>query len=258
MHWEPLDSPFAQAKKAVYKRLVKVRAAFILLFASWFMKPNHFQAGVDSIYKDLGWGLPLIPANTYAGGCLAISAPLIERLSSASGPGIGHVIPHFSTFLSTCYFLLASILVAGGIYLGASASFGFHCLMCGFGRILGMREAPPPYEFFLVRTAGVAMWFSIGICLMAVPVLAQRPDLIGHLAAGFLAVPLLWTVLFGAAGVSWLYGGNRAFVHLNDMYESDRFVRLVSRTQWTLAVLTLAGITLLPNLMLSRPTLFRH
>ena len=55
VHWEPLDSPYTDMKKAVFKVLVKVRAAFILLFSSWFMKPSHFRPEADSIYKNLGW-----------------------------------------------------------------------------------------------------------------------------------------------------------------------------------------------------------
>ena len=238
MHWEPLDSPYALAKKAVYKLLVKVRAFLILLCSSWFMKPSNFRPESDSTYKNLGWGLPLIPAYTYAWGSTNFFGPSIEyHLSSFED-----VIPRFSTLFLTIFSIETTIFIAAFIYLGALFSFGFHSLMCGVGKIFRMREAPPPYEFFLVRTAGGFIWFSVAVCLFALLVLAQRPDLIGRLTAG--ALPLIWMVLFAAA-LSWMGRGTREIVHLKDMYESGRFVKLVWRTQLTLCVLTLAGIFLL-------------
>jgi hypothetical protein len=85
---------------------------------------------------------------------------------------------------------------------------------------------------------------------MALPVLAQTPGLIGHLAASVLSVPLIpliWMVLFLVAGWSWrVRPGQREIVHLKDMYESDRVVKLVSRAQWaTLAILSLTGMSYL-------------
>jgi hypothetical protein len=79
--------------------------------------------------------------------------------------------------------------------------------MCGLGKIFGMRESPPPYEFFLVRAGGVFMWFSVVVSLMALPVLAQTPNLMGHLAADALSVhliSLIWMVVFLVAGFSWM------------------------------------------------------
>jgi hypothetical protein len=133
--------------------------------------------------------------------------------------------------------------------------------MCRLGKkMFEMRELPPPYEFFLVRTSGGCMWFSVVVSLMALPVLTQTPGLIGHLAAGALSVPLIlliWTVLFLVAGWSWMVRtGQRGSVHLKEMYESGRFVKLVSRAQLTtLAILMLAGmiylIVLRHNLILA-------
>jgi hypothetical protein len=117
--------------------------------------------------------------------------------------------------------------------------------MCWVGKIFGLRESPPPYEFFLVRSAGGVMWFSMTIWLMTLPLLALRPDFIGRLAAGALAVPLIWTVLFVVAGFSWMETGNRERVRLKEMYESDRFVKLVWWTQLTLVVLILIGMIVL-------------
>jgi hypothetical protein len=84
------------------------------------------------------------------------------------------------------------------------------------------------------------------------------PGLIGRLAAGALAIPLIWAVLFVVAALSWMGRGTREIVHLKDMYESDRFVKLVWRAQLTLGilalVLTLAGISFLahhPNFLLN-------
>lgn len=251
MHWEPLDSPYALATKAVYKLLVKVRVFFILLCSSWFMKPSHFRRESDSIYKNLGWGLPLIPGYTYAWGVTTFFGPSIEyHLSSFE-----ETIPHFSTLFLGMFSIGSTILIAAFIYLGAFFAFAFHSIMCGVGKICRMREAPPPYEFFLVRAAGGWMWFSVSVCLMALFVLAQRPDLIGRLAAGALAVPLIWTVLFAIAGLSGKARGTREIVHLKDMYESDRFVKLVSRTQLTLGILALV-LTLAGTSFLSRHSNF--
>jgi tryptophan-rich sensory protein len=259
VHWEPLDSPYTQAKKAVKKIVVKVRAAFILLYSSWFMKPSHFRPEADSKYKNLGWGLPLIPGMTFAGGTQAFLGPGIEYHLSHLSPSIEYVIPHFLTVFWEIYFLESTLFIAASIYIGAFLGFMFHSLMCEVGKIFGMRESPPPYEFFLVRSAGGFMWFSIAIWLIALPVLAQRPDMIGRLAAGALAVPLIWMVLFLVAGLSsWMGNGYRERVHLNGMYDSDRFVKFVWRTQLTLSVLfvltTLAGAIFLtrhPHFLLS-------
>jgi hypothetical protein len=91
------------------------------------------------------------------------------------------------------------------------------------------------------------MWLSIFISLMALPVLVQTPDLIGHLTASALSVPLIslmWTVLMLVAALSssgMFRAENRGIVGLKEMYESERFVKLVWRTQLTLAGLMLAG-----------------
>ena len=130
MHWEPIDSPYTDAKKAVYKRLVKVRAAFILLLSSWFMKPSHFRPGSDSIYKNLGWGLPSIPAFTYACGIQAFLGPSIEYQLSHSLPGIEDAIPDFSTLFMTCFFIGNNVFIAAFIYFGAFFVLVFHSLMC--------------------------------------------------------------------------------------------------------------------------------
>jgi hypothetical protein len=249
VHWEPLDSPYTQAKKAVYKLLVKVRAAIILLYAAWFMKPSHFRPESDSIYKNLGWGLPFIPGSIYAWGAQGFFGPLYQGLyQTAFAPVLEHdLLPYFSTIFSTIVFMMNNIIIAAMIFFGALAAFGFHWAMCHVGRIFGERESQPPYEFFLVRSASALMWFSVAVCLMAVPVLAQRPDLIGHLAAGALAVPLIWMVLFLVTGLSWMGMGtwmktrDGGRVGLKEMYESDRFVKFVSRTQLTLCLLCIAG-----------------
>jgi hypothetical protein len=156
-----------------------------------------------------------------------------------------YIIPHFSALFMTMFFVGNGLFLAAFIYFGAFVAFLFHSAMCWLGKFFGMRELPPPYEFFLVRNAGGYMWFSITVWLMALPVLAQRPDLIGRLGLlVVLAVPLIWAVLFLVAGLSRMETGNRERVHLKEMYESDRFVRLVWRTQLTFAVLTFIGIML--------------
>lgn len=253
MHWEPLDSPYTHAKKAVYKLLVKVRAAVILLYSSWYMKPSHFRPGVDSIYKNLGWGLPFLPGFLYAWSAQAFFGPSMEQMGHAL-PQSNYLFNHFLYFFWIGNYILIPMI----IYFGAFIVFGSHWVFCGLGRICGMRESPPPYEFFLVRTAGGFMWFSIAIGLMALPVLAQRPDLIGRLAANAFVVPLIWAVLFSIAGLSSMGAGNKGKVGLKEMYKSERFVKFVWRTQGTLAVLTFAGIIflgrhpdLLSNLILS-------
>jgi len=139
--------------------------------------------------------------------------------------------------------------------------------MCGFGKIFGMRELPPPYEFFLVRTAGVFMWFSVAVCLMGLPSLAHTPGFSGRLAARALEPPfsVIWILLYLVAGLSWMglipLGKER--VGLKEMYESDRFVKLVWWTQLSLCVLTLAGMILLArhpdflvNLIFARDSAF--
>jgi hypothetical protein len=252
VHWEPLESPYTHVKNGVYKLLVKVRAAIILLFSPWFMKPSHFRTGSDSIYKGLGWSLPFIPGITSAWGATAFYGPSIQYHLSLFSLRIEDTIPHFSTLVLTMFSIENDIFIAAIIYIGAFFSFGFHSLMCGLGKNFGMRESPPPYEFFLVRTAGGFMWFSVVVSLMVLPVLAQTPGLIGHLAAGALSVPLIssiWAMLFLVAGFSWMVAtgmlgtGRRERVHLKEMYESERFVKLVWRTRLTtLAVLMLTGI----------------
>lgn len=245
MHWEPLESPYTHAKKGVYKLLTKVRAAIILLLSPWFMKPSDFRPGSNSIYKNLGWGLPLIPGITYAWGATTFYGPIIEYNFAHLSPSIENTIPHFTALFLTIFFIGNDIFIASIIYLRAFSVFVFHSLMCGVGQIYGMQESPPPYEFFLVRAGGVFMWLSVVVSLMALPVLAHTPGLMGHLAADALSVPLIsftWGVLFLVAGFSWMVAngmvlaGDRERVHLKEMYESDGFVKLVWRTQFTISV----------------------
>jgi hypothetical protein len=248
-------------KKAGYKLLTKVRAALILLLSSWYMKPSDFRPGVESKYKNLGWGMPLIPGFVYAWSAQVFYGLSIEY-------GIEHAIPHSNDYFATHFleFFWGGnyVIIPAIIYFGALVSFVFHSLFCGLGRIFRIQESPPPYEFFLVRTTGGFMWFSIAFGLMALPILALKPNLIGRLAAGALAVPLIcavWAVLFLVAGLSYMGvigAENRGRVGLKEMYESERFVKLVWRTQVTLFVLTLAGLIFLarhpdflPNFILS-------
>ncbi len=105
MHWEPIDPPYTQAKKALCKLLAKVRAAFILLYSAWYMKPSHFQSGVDSVYKNLDWGLPFIPGISYAWGAQALFGPSIEYLSHSS-PVIESEYPYFSALFVKSFFFL--------------------------------------------------------------------------------------------------------------------------------------------------------
>ena len=151
MHWEPIESPYTHAKKSVYKLLVKVRAAIILLSVPWFMKPSHFRPGSDSNYKGLGWSLPIIPGITYAWGSTTIFGPSIEYHLSHFSPSIDDAIPHFSTIFLKMLFIGDTFSIAAIIYVGAFFVFEFHSLMCRLGKIFEMRESPPPYEFFLVR-----------------------------------------------------------------------------------------------------------
>jgi UPF0716 family protein affecting phage T7 exclusion len=250
VRWEPLN-PYADAKKDIYKRVVNVRAAIYLLAAAWFMKPSHFRPGSDSRYKNLGWGLPLIPGFTYAWDSTTFLGPSIKYHFSHLTPSIEDTIPHFSTLFLKIFFVESYILIAAFIYCGALFGFGCHWLMCGLAKIFGTRESPPPYEFFLVRSASGFMWLSVFISLMAVPVLAQTPDLIGRLTASALSVPLIslmWTTLMLVAALSssGVYRAeNRGIVRLKEMYESERFVKLVWRTQLTIGGLMVAGIIFL-------------
>jgi hypothetical protein len=214
------------------------------------MKPSHFRPGSDSIYKNLGWSLPIIPGITYAWGATTFFGPSIEYHLSHFSPSVDDAIPHFSTFFLKMFFIGDIFFIAAIIYFWAFCVFEFHSLMCRLGKIFEMRESPLPYEFFLVRAAGGFMWFSVAVSLMALPVLTQTPGLAGHLAAGALSVPLIsliWTVLLLAAGWSWMVRiGQREIVHLKEMYESERFVKLVSRTRLTtLAILMLTGMMFL-------------
>lgn len=231
LHWEPLPSPLKQATTVLYKLIVKVRAAFILLRSAWLMKPSHFRPETNSIYKNLGWGIPLIPGNVYAWGAQGIFAPTLAK-----------TLPEFPLWTLV---LANTMYIAFTIYFIALLGFGFHAFMCGIGKLFAFREAPPPYEFFLVRTAGAFMWFALLVCLMAVPVLAQRPDLIGYLAARAFAFPLLWAGLFLTAGLSWQRAGAAGRVGLKEMYESERFVSLVWRTECSLTLLTFSALFLL-------------
>jgi hypothetical protein len=263
VRWEPID-PVKDAKRSIYKRIVWVRAALYLLAAAWFMKPSHFRPGSDSRFKGLGWGLPFVPALTYASGSTTFLGPSIQyQFSHFEG-----TIPHFTALFLGIFSVESYILIAAFMYCGAFFGFGWHWAMCSLGRIFGMIESPPPYEFFLVRTASFFMWLSVFVSLMAVPVLAHTPDLVGHLAASALSVPLIslvWGMLMlvAAASSSGMFQAvfqapNRGIVGLKQMYESERFVKLVWRTESTLAVVMFAGIIFLSrhpyflaNLMLS-------
>ena len=99
--------------------------------------------------------------------------------------------------------------------------------MCGIGSLFGMRERPPPYEFFVIRVASAAMWFAVSVSLMAVPNVAEQAGIVGHLASVAMAFPLVWVVLFLIAGWSWQRGGGGGRVGLKEMYSSERLVGLI-------------------------------
>jgi hypothetical protein len=260
VRWEPLD-PVKNAKRSIYKRIVWLRAALYLLGAAWFMKPSHFRPGSDSRFKGLGWGLPLIPGSTYALGITTFIGPSIQYQFSH----FEDTIPQFSTLFLGGFSVVSYILIVAFIYGGALLGFGCHWSMCGIGRIFGMRESPPPYEFFLVRTASGFMWFSVFVSLIALPVLAQTPNVIGHLTANALSVPLIsliWTALLGVAALSssgvYLPANRKRIVWLKEMYESERFVKFFWRTELTIGGVLFVGIiflgrhpNVLANLMLS-------
>ena len=105
MHWEPIAGPLSLLKSFLGKRARDVRAAFILLLAAWRMKPDHFRHGSSSIYKNLGWGIPVIPAQAYAWAAQAFYAPVISHIVAE--------VPEMSPY----YFVLGNTgLVMVGIY----------------------------------------------------------------------------------------------------------------------------------------------
>lgn len=231
MRWEPAESPIAKAKRSAYKLLTSVRAALILLASAWHMEPRHFQPELNSIYKNLGWWIPIIPGGVYAWAAQALFAPSITER-----------IPDFPVG-----WLLAgnTLFIVFFAHLVAFIDLGFHALMCGVGRAFQMRESPPPYEFFLVRASGGFMWFAVAVCLIALPVLALRHDTIGYFAASVLAVPLIWIPVLIASSFSWLETGSSGWVGLQKMYKSERFAKFVRRTQFGLAVFSVVALIFL-------------
>jgi hypothetical protein len=187
----------------------------------------------------MGWGLPLVPAGTYA-----------SVMQVLLGSKIGEAIPRFSGRYWWVGNLTALALLA---YQFALIDFGFHMVMCVIGRVFGMREVPPPYEFFLVRSSGAFMWFAVAWCLMGAPRAAREPGAIGYLASFIVAVPLIWVALFLVAGHSWLRAGSSGKVGLKEMYQSERFVQFMWRTQCTLVGITFATLILLAIYLRSNP-----
>jgi hypothetical protein len=129
-----IDSPYTKAKKAAYKLFISVKAVLILLLSAWRMKPSHFRPETESIYKNLGWGIPLIPGGFYGWATQCLFGAAILKVEP------GYPIHYFS--------IGSSLILAVLIYFSASLYFGFHALMCGVGKVFKMVEVPPPYEFF--------------------------------------------------------------------------------------------------------------
>ena len=222
MRWNPIESPITKAKGAVYKLIVKVRAAIILLSSAWHMEPRHFRPGTHSIYENLGWWIPWVPGSVYAGAVQFLFAPAIAE-----------VAPDFPMKIIP---IGNSILIVFFAHLLATIDFGFHALMCRLGRMLKMQESPPPYEFFLVRTSGSLMWFAVAIWVMTLPVLAQEQNGVGYFASSIMAVPLIWVTLFAVASFSWQRAGSAGRIGLKKMYQSERFVSLFWRTECSLLI----------------------
>lgn len=217
MHWNPIESPITKAKGAAYKLIVQVRAAFILLRSAWHMEPRHFRPGTHSIYKNLGWWIPLVPGSVYAGAVQFLLAPAITE-----------VAPDFPVNYLPVGNIIFIVFFA---HLLTTTHFGFHALMCRVGRILQMQESPPPYEFFLVRASGSLMWFAVAIWVVTLPALAQEQNEIGYFASLIMAVPLIWISLFAVASFFCQRAESAGKVGLKKMYQSERFLRLFWRTE---------------------------
>jgi hypothetical protein len=222
--WGPVESPFTAAKKSAFKLIGTITKVAILMLSAWRMKPSHFHSDTQSIYKNLGFWLPLIPGSVYAWAAQHIFAPPMAEAG-------------FPTF----YLPLGNtLIVVVLVHFTAALSFGFHTVMCWVGRtVFDIRETPPAYEFFLVRNAGGFMWFSISLCLLTVPILQAEGGLTGRIAALLLALPLLYGGAFTLASFSSMRAGSTSKVGLTDMYHSDQFVALLWRTKIGLAVATL-------------------
>lgn len=228
MRWSPIESPIVKAKRDTYKLLVKTRAALILLASAWHMEPRHFQRGTDSIYKNLGWWIPVVPGVVYA---WAMHVLFWHLLAEREPSFPSNWLPVFSIFFA--------VFLA---HLTALTDLGFHALICLLGRIFGMRESPPPYEFFLVRFSGGFMWLAVSFCIMGLPILALRQDTIGYFASSLMAVPLIWLSLFMVASHSWQRIGSSGRVGPAKMYQSERFVKLFWRIECSLMALTILGL----------------
>lgn len=246
MHLEPVESPYVAAKKTAYKLIRGVWHTIILLKSAWYMKSYHFQRDTGSDYKKIGWWVPLIPESLYAWAAQHLfAAAIAEKMPKV----FLEIFPFGNVVFVMCM-----------IYSATSVNFGFHVFMCWLGRAFGIREAPPPFEFFLVREAGAFTWFAVAVCLFALPVIAQEPGIIGWFAALMFSVPLVFAGLMLIATFSQMRAGSTGRVGLKEMYRSDRFVTLFWRVECSLMLASVVVLIVLArhpeyitNLIIPRP-----
>jgi len=203
--------------------------------ATWLMKPSDFRAGSKSIYRNLGWGVPVIPAEIYAWSTQPFFSVMSEQ------------IPNFPSWI---FQHVNAIFFAASLYAGAALTLAFHTAICFAGHLIGVYERPPPYEFFLVRITATSMWLALAVSLLMVPVRANEGGGIGYIASMLQSSPVVFVAAFFVAGQSWQRNSRRGKVGLLEMYESKSLVRLFRSIELGSMLFILAGFVYLNRILI--------
>jgi hypothetical protein len=172
-------------RERVLKPWRKLRSFFYLCWAPFGVRPSSFRTE-DSPYKDLGWSVPLTPGLIWAFATKPLMRPMVDLWKSKLPEGnialdvlrdSAEWLPHAVTIAT--FFCI--------IYASAFGSWAFHGAICWAFRRAGQTAKNAPFEFYLVRGAGVSTILGVFAVAVFVPAFAESSQMAarrGHLGGG--------------------------------------------------------------------------
>jgi hypothetical protein len=158
-------------RERVLKPWRKLRSFFYLCWAPFGVRPSSFRTE-DSPYKDLGWSVPLTPGLIWAFATKPLMRPMVDLWKSKLPEGnialdvlrdSAEWLPHAVTIAT--FFCI--------IYASAFGSWAFHGAICWAFRRAGQTAKNAPFEFYLVRGAGVSTILGVFAVAVFVPAFAE-------------------------------------------------------------------------------------
>lgn len=221
----------------------RLRNFLYLCWAPFGVRPSSFRTE-DSPYKDLGWSVPLTPGLIWAFASEPLMRPTIDLWKSELPGGntavdllreVAEWLPHATAI--AMFFCM--------IYGSAFGLWFFHGIMCWAFQRAGQAARNAPFEFYLVRSAGVLTLFSLCAAALFIPAFAKfsqgwRRDV----AAWVESYPLLQLGLVVGLALLWKMSNMPHFKDrpMNEVYSSKKQQKIVHRVELGIAVVWVAPI----------------